>query len=380
MKFKILIVICALSCSFTTAPDWGFYGHRKINKMAVFTLPPELLVFYKKHIEYLSEHAVDPDKRRYAMKTEFARHYIDIDHWDTLPFNNVPTEYNLAILKFGKIQSVKDGDTSFLELKEDRASDFYKSYIEENRYDTSWPLKADEVESYLIDNIDPSATLTYENEMVKYGIHPYFLEEFYYRLVNAFEKKDEKYILKISADMGHYIGDGHVPLHTTLNYNGEMTNQVGIHAFWESRLPELYADDSYDFFVGKAEYLSDIRTHIWDMIKSSHALLPELLSKEKEVVDQFPEDQQFCYDQRLNQTIWTQCPEFCEAYHKSLEGMVEKRMQDAVLSIGSFWYSAWIDAGQPDLSDMSEVSVEDETQRKALEQSFQNGKIYGRKH
>ena len=34
------------------AKSWGFYGHKKINRMAVFTLPPEMLGFYKKHIEY----------------------------------------------------------------------------------------------------------------------------------------------------------------------------------------------------------------------------------------------------------------------------------------------------------------------------------------
>ena len=50
------------------AKSWGFYGHKKINRMAVFTLPPEMLGFYKKHIEYITSHAVDPDMRRYAYK------------------------------------------------------------------------------------------------------------------------------------------------------------------------------------------------------------------------------------------------------------------------------------------------------------------------
>ena len=61
--------------------SWGFYGHKKINRMAVFTLPPEMIGFYKKNIEYITEHAVDPDKRRYSTEGEAARHYIDIDHY-----------------------------------------------------------------------------------------------------------------------------------------------------------------------------------------------------------------------------------------------------------------------------------------------------------
>ncbi|MFB1021768.1 MAG: hypothetical protein QMC40_03290, partial [Vicingaceae bacterium] len=61
--------------------SWGFYGHKRINRMAVFTLPPEMVGFYKKNIEYVTAHAVDPDKRRYASKGEAPRHYIDIDHY-----------------------------------------------------------------------------------------------------------------------------------------------------------------------------------------------------------------------------------------------------------------------------------------------------------
>ena len=49
--------------------------------MAVFTLPPDMMVFYKKNIEYVTDHAVDPDKRRYSTEGEAARHYIDIDHY-----------------------------------------------------------------------------------------------------------------------------------------------------------------------------------------------------------------------------------------------------------------------------------------------------------
>ena len=49
------------------AQAWGFYGHKRINRMACFTLPPELFPFFKKHIDFVSDHAVDPDRRRYAV-------------------------------------------------------------------------------------------------------------------------------------------------------------------------------------------------------------------------------------------------------------------------------------------------------------------------
>ena len=76
---------------------WGFWGHKRINRVAVFTLPPEMLAFYKYHIEYITESAVNPDKRRYATKNEAPRHYIDVDHYGVYPFDNVPRRWNDAV-------------------------------------------------------------------------------------------------------------------------------------------------------------------------------------------------------------------------------------------------------------------------------------------
>src|SRR3569832_161864 len=69
---------------------WGFFAHQKINYYAVFLLPPEMMVLYKPNIEFITEHAVDPDKRRYAVAEEGPRHYIDIDHYGKYPFDSLP--------------------------------------------------------------------------------------------------------------------------------------------------------------------------------------------------------------------------------------------------------------------------------------------------
>ena len=82
---------------------WGFYGHKRINRLAIFTLPPEMFGFYKEHLEYITEHAVDPDKRRYAIEGEAQRHYIDIDHYSSNgenPFEQVPKKWEEAVAKF----------------------------------------------------------------------------------------------------------------------------------------------------------------------------------------------------------------------------------------------------------------------------------------
>lgn len=43
-----------------------------------------------------------------------------------------------------------------------------------------------------------------------------------------------------------------------------------------------------------------------------------------------------------------------------LSGMVERRMRASVLMIGSIWYSAWVDAGQPDLKSLIDYKPSEE--------------------
>jgi len=275
---------------------WGFYAHKRANRYAVFTLPEELVGFYKKHIDHLTEHAVDADKRRYAVKEEAPRHYIDIDHYGENPFEVMPRKWRDAVAKFS------------------------------------------------------------EDTLLAYGIVPWHIQTVYNRLVKAFEEKDIDYILKNSADLGHYLSDAHVPLHTTENYNGQLTNQKGIHAFWESRLPELFAKD-YDYLVGTAEYQYSALDVAWKAVEGSFNALDSVLLFDKELSQEFEQDKQYSYEKRGSKTIKVKSAEFSAAYHTKLDGMVERRLRLSVIAIGNLWYSAWVDAGQPVLEGMQESEI-----------------------
>lgn len=303
--------------------SWGFYAHKRINRMAVFTLPPELFTFYKKHIEFLTEHAIDPDKRRYAAKGEAERHYIDIDHYahnGEDPFEIVPKRWKDAVEKFSE-------DT----------------------------LKA-------------------------YGIVPWHLEVMVKRLTRAFKEKNLDRILQYSADLGHYVGDSHVPLHTTENYNGKMTNQKGIHGFWESRIPELSAEN-YDYLVGRAAYISDPLEKAWNIVKQSHYALDSVFSVEKELTELFDDDKKYSFEHRGRVVMKVYSEDFSMEYERRLNGMQERRMRESILTAGSFWYTAWVNAGQPDLSDLKEdLSEEMKEEMKKNDEYFNKGKINGRNH
>jgi hypothetical protein len=285
MRVLGVLVICLFFP--ISVSSWGFYGHRQINRLAVFTLPTELMGFYKQHIEFIAEHAVDPDKRRYVLEEEAPRHYIDIDHYGEHPFDAVPRSW--------------------------------------------W----DAVDAFT------------EDTLMQYGIVPWHCERVYRNLVTAFSERDWIVVLKLSADLGHYVADAHVPLHTTENYNGQLTGQHGIHAFWESRLPELYGDD-YDYLVGKARYIPDPLDKIWEVVESSHAAVDSVLRFEAELTKEFAEDRKYGIEQRGTQTVKTYSFDFSSAYHQRLNGMVERRMRGAIRMVGSLWYSAWLEAGKPD--------------------------------
>lgn len=316
--------------------------------MAVFSLPEEMFGFYKKNIDYLSEHAVDPDKRRYVLKNEFSRHYIDLDHWEEQPFDTIPRDLSLAVMKYGRLIAVRGEDTILISIADTLRQKFYFKYLYENPYDARVDIDADfSLDSLGIKINCQECHFGFENIFVGYGVLPYFLESYYYRLVLAFQAVDKDRILKISADLGHYIADAHVPLHTTENYNGQLTNQDGIHAFWESILPEFFADSEYDFMAGQAEYIYDKHQRIWDTVLESHTHLKILLAAERELKSSYNEDQIYCFRERSGSTAKMPCREYAQAYHRALNGMVESRMRASIKTVADFWYSAWLDAGQP---------------------------------
>jgi len=283
MKYTFISV--TLIATIILFSSWGFFAHMRINHLAVFTLPSGINRFYKANIKYLADHAVDPDKRRYADTAEAPRHYLDVELYEP-HIDSIPRKWDDAVQKYG---------------------------------------------------ID---------QLTKNGILPWQIQKSYYKLVNAFKTRDSLKVLIYSAYLGHYIADAHVPLHTTQNHNGQLTDQVGIHAFWESRLPELFSQD-YNYLVGQARYIEHPLTEIWKVITHTHSLVDSVLTLEADLNKTFPGYRKYSFSERNNQVLKQYSTEYARAYHTSMNNMVERQMKAAILTIGSFWYSAWIDAGQP---------------------------------
>jgi len=316
MKYVFVGIALFLSTLHDTQA-WGFFGHRKINELAVFCLPSSLFGFYKPHINYVSEHAVDADKRRYALADEACRHYLDCDRYEAAaPLDTLPMWWNKAVEKHG------------------------------------------------------------EDSLKAHGIVPWHCYFMLHRLTNAFKEKNAALILKISADLGHYIADAHVPLHACGNYNGQRTGQHGIHGLWETRLPELHVEN-YDLLAGTGVYLEQPMQAIWQVVEQSYAASDSVLKFERTLNATFPQDAKYTYEPRGNQLVRTYSSAYCTAYDKMMDGMTERRFRQSIKMIASFWYTAWVNAGQPELP--LDIVIPLLTPEEELaEKQFRDGIILGR--
>ena len=300
---RIKISILTLVTPFLIS--WGMYGHEHINRAAVLLLPPtSLLNFFYNHIDFITQESTVPDLRKYTLKdkSENPRHFIDLENYGTM--DSLPP--TLA----------------------DAKKKYEEKFLQEN------------------------------------GILPWFIIDMMDKLTRAMKEKRKTDILFIAADLGHYIGDAYMPLHTTANYDGQATNQKGIHSFWESQLPELFGG-AYNYNAGQARYIDNVQQATWNIIAASHLLIDTVYKTESDLARTYEAEKIYAKDKdgsvsktKFNQQIHSS--EYAKAYHEKLQGMVEKQMRGAITSTTDFWYTAWVNAGKPDLSDLD---TEEQTNR-----------------
>jgi hypothetical protein len=310
-KTPLIVLFLCFSKLISEKNIWGFYSHSLINRMAVYSLPSEMLGFFKENIDYITDNAVNPDQRRYAVLGEAPRHFIDLDDYsDSVQAILPKLNWNQAIEKFT------------------------------------------------------------EDTLMAHGIVPWQIQRMTYQLTQAFVKKSNKDILRIATDLGHYIADSNVPLHTTSNYNGQKTNQIGIHGFWESRLPELYVKD-YDLFIGKAEYENDIQKRTWQSVMNANAALDSVLKFERILSERMDEEKKFTIEERNGITVRAYSRNFSSEYHKMLNNQVERQMKASIKMISDIWFTAWVDAGQPDLKAIPKLEVDPKEQQEVMKSWLQ---------
>lgn len=319
LKFGVATLLIATSVSLAFA--WGSWGHKHINRAAVFALPAGMQSFYYNHIDYITESAVTPDLRRPLLndKNEAPRHFIDIEDFK-VPISELPKTSKEAYAKY---------DSGFLN---------------------------------------------------KTGVLAWYIQDMTEKLTDAFRKKNKSEILFLSGELAHYVGDAHMPLHTSSNYNGQKTNQKGVHALWESTLPQMFGD-AYNFRTEPAKYIPDVTAETWRMIAQSHSLVDTLLAVEKKVRNSFNTDNMYKKDSTGKTVLFYNSPVFSDEYakkfHTDLGGMVERQLRLSIYDVSCYWYTAWVNGGSPNLISLDDPHLTKQNRKnyKRELKAWKKGKI-----
>ncbi len=266
--------------------SWGFLVHRTINQLSIYELPGAMGPFFYKNMDYLVYQSPRPDLRRNTDRAEAPRHFIDLELYGT----DIPT---------------------------------------------SWP---EAVKRYGMDSLQ------------KAGFVPYHIMWMKQRLTAAFRAMQKDSILFYAADMGHYIADAVVPLHTTENYDGQLTNQKGLHSLWESMIPEIELANYQLSSAHRATYIKNPEKAIWKAVYAASALVPDMLQKEREVSASFTPEQKYRVQMRNGKESRNYTSAFAKAYAARLGNTVNRQLLVATDLLADFWYTCWVDAGKPDLT------------------------------
>ncbi len=287
---KVALILIAVL--FLTG-SWGFLVHKTAQQLALYELPRGMNTFFYRNMEYLVTNAPRPDTRRNTDSTEATKHFIDLEMYGKDAVHKMPMDWKSAVKMYSK------------------------------------------------------------DSLLKYGYVPYHVVYMKGKLTEAFKKGNKDSILFYAADLGHYIEDANVPLHTTVNYDGQLSNQKGLHSLWESMIPELEITNYNLYSPHKATYLKQPEVAIWGAIRRAAALLPDMLQKEKAISLGFTEERKFRVQIRRGRESKSYTSEFAKAYAASLKNTINDQLIHSANLVADFWYTSWVDAGKPNLAGLT---------------------------
>jgi hypothetical protein len=291
---KLVFLICAIAVVFFCS--WGFLVHRTTTQLAVYELPKPMRAFFHENLPYLTRYSVRPDQRRNEDSTEAPKHILDAELYGDSAVWKMPYDFREAIAKYGW------------------------DSLKRNGYVVYWvPVMKD-------------------------------------NLTRAFARRDRDSIIFYAADLAHYIGDAHVPLHITENYDGQLTNQKGLHSLWESMVPEIQLADLDLRSFHKAKYISDPQAEIWKVVRTSFQLVPRVLAEEKNASAGFTDSTKFRIQIRNGRESKGFTTAFAKAYYAKLGEMINRQLIRTSDMIADFWYTSWVDGGRPDLKELIKTS------------------------
>lgn len=222
----------------------------------------------------LAEHGSDADYRRNSDPSEGPKHYIDIDNYP-------------EFVSTGRIPGTLDSVLMF----------HHPDFIDDN------------------------------------GYLPWATETTFDSLRACFLRGDWDRAVLVAADLGHYVGDAHMPLHLTRNYDGQFSGNNGIHSRYESTMINDYAGE-ISFEGGPISLIEDVNTYIFDYIYLNYVYVDSVLAAD---------------DYASNFAGNTSSAEYTAALWEKTRSFTISLFRDASHALTELIYTAWVEAGRPSM-------------------------------
>ena len=164
------------------------------------------------------------------------------------------------------------------------------------------------------------------------GVAPWTITDLLAKMTDAMRTNDWLWAARCGAAMSHYVADLHMPLHCTLNFNGQETWQHGLHTRLESDMTKAFFQPDM-ITPAPAVYVEDPFRAVMEWTAHSAARVPDILKAD------------IIAKRSAGGRIDT------ESYYRKLWELtgdtVVAQIEDAVTHLSSLWYTAWVDAGKP---------------------------------
>lgn len=260
--------------------SWGSVGHSTISKKSALSFPATMVGF-SVWADSLSLHASDADNRKSSDANESPKHFIDIDNY-------------AEFISKGRIASTYDSVVSL-----------------------------------------HGATFVVNN-----GTLPWATRNTYDSLTLAFKQLKWSKAMLIASDLGHYVADGHMPLHISANYNGQKTGQTGVHSRYESDL--VYANIAnlnsyYGWSVGK---VTNVNQYIFSYIYKNQKYVDSVLA-----ADLYAKQLDSSYGTVYSNALWSKTKFTATLFKNASHALAE------------LIYSAWVEAGSPGFGSKGSVGA-----------------------
>jgi hypothetical protein len=234
-----------------------------------------------------------------------------------------------------------------IDVLPDPIKDFYKDHRQEmpsQALEPEFPPRGPE-RRFLVDRLLPfpfkglprseeALKARFGEEAEQVGRLPWLIDDSYDRLLEAYRAEDKVAILRGSDEMAGYMVDLNTPLNLTRDFDGQETGQHGLWLRVAEKLPEAMGGDlKLDSDV--ANYLDKPKEYVFSVMLGSYVWADNIL-----YLDSLARRGKSGYSAA-----------YYDSFARRAGPIVRDRLSHAAEDAASYWYTAWTDAGRPELKD-----------------------------